>query len=668
MPSKIAFWLCTALILSCFCAQAQEKAQTRVNGIHLRYKYYGDSVVLRWGYALPRDWFVNKDKSVAIWRRNVTANGTYEKIAEIRPLDSTTIELQASKMKNPEMMLVVLENLHRNWGNTYFTDYSSIIEKSDNLNNRWSLIHLAADLDSGAARAAGLRFADKNIAANTTYAYKIVAENMADYSVVFPVRRPWNPVIYDVAEEESRIEIRWDKKLHDYHFTAYWIESSGDGITFQRLNQQPYVQMVDENITQSQPVYSYSTKVENYKPVYIRLIGIDAFGDVSQPSEMVRCMGKDKTPPAPGILFADSVATHLSKKLFWTIPSGSDVASCHIERSFKDQVIRIENCCINQQNTYTDKPDAEGIYKYRLVTADTAGNESFSAPVYTKVFDLIPPSKPGGLRAVQDTSGNIILSWDLHPEKDVVGYNIYASDKANRNFVKLNAETSRQRYFVDSIDLYLLTKERYYYIVAVDNDYLRSVPSDTIFVKRPDIIPPSPAIIADYFVRPEGIRLTIFPSSSKDVLKHELWRKSGKEDWKLLETFRTIPSSYTDKSIKAGIDYFYKIYAIDSSGLRSHNVKDIKLTAFPPMGNKPELSYEKGDSGIHIFISYPGQDSVDFLLYKSENKSRTILYKVLKNNQLKENVKSGIQYVYRVRPRNKAGILGPFSDKLTIQM
>ncbi|MBK9690064.1 MAG: hypothetical protein IPO65_20980 [Saprospiraceae bacterium] len=56
--------------------------------------------------------------------------------------------------------MVVLENIYRNWGNSTFSDYGTILEKTDNFNNRWSLVHLVADQFALAAEAAGLRFTE----------------------------------------------------------------------------------------------------------------------------------------------------------------------------------------------------------------------------------------------------------------------------------------------------------------------------------------------------------------------------------------------------------------------------------------------------------------------------------------------------------------------------
>ena len=61
-------------------------------------------------------------------------------------------------------------------------------------------------------------------------------------------------------------------------------------------------------------------------------------------------------------------------------------------------------------------------------------------------------------------------------------------------------------------------KKILFHQVAIDDDFMRSPTSDTIAISRPDRIPPSPALIGDYKVLKEGIRLTILPSSSRDVV------------------------------------------------------------------------------------------------------------------------------------------------------
>ena len=52
------------------------------------------------------------------------------------------LKIQAASGKKNEILVVILENLYRNWQNSTFSDYGSVLEKTDNFNNRWSLVHL----------------------------------------------------------------------------------------------------------------------------------------------------------------------------------------------------------------------------------------------------------------------------------------------------------------------------------------------------------------------------------------------------------------------------------------------------------------------------------------------------------------------------------------------
>ncbi|MBP9847474.1 MAG: hypothetical protein KBD43_15565, partial [Saprospiraceae bacterium] len=114
-----------------------------LNGkVKINCKYYGDSIAVRWGYDNPQLWYYHITHSVELYRRDVTNNGNYEKIGEFIPWDSTKMEQTASIMADPSMMVVALENIHRHWNNTLFDGYNSVLERSDNFYNRWTLVHL----------------------------------------------------------------------------------------------------------------------------------------------------------------------------------------------------------------------------------------------------------------------------------------------------------------------------------------------------------------------------------------------------------------------------------------------------------------------------------------------------------------------------------------------
>lgn len=660
----LAFSLCVSTIYS----YGQTDKQADANPIQLQGKHYVDSVVLRWGFTDAKLWYKMLKQPVTIYRRNITSNGKYEKIAEVQPWDSTRIEQTAAANPRHEILVVVLENLYRHWENSTFSDYGTILEKTDNFNNRWSLVHLVADQNALAAQAAGLRFTDRSVQPKTNYAYKIVADGFVAYKVVTSKQASFKPVIYSVEEKEASVILSWDQKLHDYHYTSYWVESSEDGKNYKRLTDVPFVQMMDQQLSNLKKYYAFPAPAINYKKMYYRIIGNDAFGDESTPSDPVIAMGRDRTPPPAPSLYADTLMDHLSKNLYWTVEPQSDHAVFHLERSFGDNTETILNWAKANENHKTDKPQLAGIYKYRLIAADTAGNYAYSTPLYTRVHDMVPPTKAPTPVAYADTSGVITLGWNEHPEKDVVGYNIYAADGKKRSFIKLNAQTHRSRIFVDSIGTSLMNEKRYYFIVAVDDDFMRSQPSDTIAISRPDRIPPSPALIGDYRVLPEGIRLTVLPSSSRDVVRHDLWRKTGTEEWQIIQQLTSIPHSILDQNVKPGISYAYKIHAVDDGGLISKAVDIAEITALGQKLEKPVLSYTADENNIVLKIEDTGPVGNKYMLYKAQGEAHQQLLEVLSETQFTDTSSKGNKTRYRVRIVAPDGRQGPFSEELIVQL
>ncbi len=659
----LAFGLTAVISTMCFAQQTEDA------GIRLQCKHYRDSITLRWGYTDAKLWYNHINKPVTIYRRNISTNGKYEKLAEIMPWDSTRIENTAASGKKNEILVVILENLYRNWQNSTFSDYGSVLEKTDNFNNRWSLVHLVSDQYALAAEAAGLRFTDNNIDPKANYAYKVVAGDVIAYKVVTHKKAVFKPVIYNVEEKESSIVLFWDQKLHNYHYTSYWIESSDDGKTFKKLNEVPFVQMMDQKLTEIKKYISFTTPCPNYQKKYFRIIGNDAFGDESLPSEPVIAMGRDKTPPPSPSLYADTLMEHLTKNLYWTVEPTSDHHVFHLERSFGDKTETLLNWAKGTEDHKTDKPTIAGIYKYRLIAADTAGNFSYSTPLYTRVFDMIPPSKPATPVAYADSSDVVTLGWNEHPEKDVVGYNIYAADGKKRSFIKLNAQTHRSHIYIDSIGTSLMNEKRYYFIVAIDDDFMRSPTSDTIAISRPDRIPPSPALIGDYKVLKEGIRLTILPSSSRDVVRHDLWRKNHDGEWHLLQQFTKIPPSFTDQTVKAGITYEYKIHAVDDGGLISKAVDIASITALSYKPQKPTLTYSANENTVLLKIENGSDNDLNkFMLYKAVGEGRQQLINVLSNLTYTDTAAKGSITRYRVQAISPEGKKGPFSDELIVQL
>jgi hypothetical protein len=198
---------------------------------------------------------------------------------------------------------------------------------------------------------------------------------------------------------------------------------------------------------------------------------------------------------------------------------------------------------------------------------------------------------------------------------------------------------------------------------------MTSEPSPVLEVNRPDVIPPSPALIGDYKVLPDGIRLTILPSSSRDVVRHEIYRREGTEDWELLTTLTDIPSSWVDQHVSPQTEYRYKVIAIDDNGLASHSVKDIVIESMAAPLTAPEIRYvlDGKQMTLEILAGHQGIDN-QFVVYRAAEGQKIARYQHIQSPTWTEELQETKTYTYRVRTQGPDGRMSPFSNAVTVQI
>ena len=646
--------------------------------IQLLTKQYGDSIVLRWGYDQPELWYATLNYGVKVSRKTISpTEGSYEELATVKVMPELELEALASKNSKNEMLFVVLQHTYRDWENSTLNDDGDFYGRSSNFINRWSLVHFAADRNRQAAEVAGMRYVDKNVTPGHIYSYKVEAlgkEYASDYSVVSSQIRNFVPVLENGKRKREEVVIEWDRNIHDYHYSGYFIERSSDGNNFQVLNDIPYVMGVDDNMNATFGKYAYIDSISNDQAYFYRFRGVDAFGDISIASNIIKVDQADVTPPpSPFILIEDDEITHLSKLIEWE-QSGdvADIATYHLVRSKAGKKVTIRNWATPDMRKKVDRVQEAGVYTYRLIAEDAAGNQSLSNEFYTKLHDALPPAIPTGLTGTADTTGIITLIWDEHPEPDVIGYYVYAADGTRRDMQRQTGEVYRARIYLDTVDLNTLNEKRYYSIVAIDKEYKTSAYSDTILVDRPDVIPPAPTHIADYEVSPAGIQLKFIPSSSRDVVEHRLYRKGGVDTmYKLVKSITDWESTYMDTDVESGETYTYKFVAIDEAGLESNVVKEPSLTAYNQ--NRSALELQALEEKGKIILTWTGEvDASSIFIFRSKNGGPFITYRTLSSSESKFTdfaAKKDAEYAYRIQAASKSGVRSPFSNltKITLK-
>ena len=387
--------------------------------VQLISKHYEEEIVLRWAPTDEVWWFHGITEGFEISRRDLSdPNSRYEVLEHnFKPWTEDEMVNWYAEHPEDEEIIVPLQTIHRDWENTSMGEggMEELLEKSTFFRQRHQMTILAADLHPIVADAAGLRFVDKSIDPKKAYSYRVRYNKLKDevaYSIVRNSSTLNKPLLFEVLEKDEAIQLKWEKEIHQRHFTSYHIERSLDGATFERLNEKPYVNALSQDFVERKH-FVYTDSVKNYKPYYYRIIGIDAFGDQSEPSDLVKVTGKDRTPPVVGQLTAIKAEDEKSVALNWNHADKEELGVALVYKN--DYYEQAKLVCKFEEDIEFECIDADptqGMNDYYLVMADTVGNvaQSERASVYFK--DKFAPKPPTGLKADVDTMGRIILTWD----------------------------------------------------------------------------------------------------------------------------------------------------------------------------------------------------------------------------------------------------------------
>lgn len=637
---------------------AQQVVKDTIVNSHEVYALYErtpNKVTLRWAPSTTKIWMQGIYNGYTIYKSEVkldtlTTNIDFnkmQKIAVVRPKDKQQWldEMKAmDKDKIPKVLAASYQCIYGEYESLKNAKgFSGWQDQANELQNRYSFSLYMADLNKQAAGYSGFLYEDTDIQPNKEYIYIVqpnlklrenegllISPGVAEVSTEITKYLP--PKLTAVQGEKS-VKLLWPRKnvSERKNYTAYYIERAEKGAPFKQLNELPYIHAVSRDSVFYHPMNIYTDSVANYKKYKYRIRGITPFGSLGEYSNEIEAMGVDKTPPTPPEYIETNYFADGKMLIKWEKEEEQDLKGYNVFKAndIKEKFYKINEKLIpaGTKRFVDEKVNPLLNHFYIIMSVDKENNYSKSNAEFAMIVDTIPPSKPTGLKGIIDTTGVLTLSWKKNKELDIKGYKVFFANENNHEYVLLNGEAIRDTIFKHKITLNTLTEEAWFKVRAVDKRYNYSELSEPVKIMRPDTIPPTSPIFKKYKVNQNDIYLKWANSSSKDVVRHELWRKNSKQDnWKMVSTFKNNEIEYTDKEIENNKRYVYKIVAVDDANLLSPVASMLSLDA--------KKVLKKGISSLQAVVT---KDKKVKLTWQSANtdNSKLIIYRSVDNQGFK---------------------------------
>lgn len=671
--------------------------------IAMRAHYDGSVVRLRWAPDAPGGWLNANRLGYVVERVDLGAIGdTSRREADafitltpqrLLPLSQQGWRDLHDQRPDDMYLMVAGEMIHtallpQNMGFT-----GDIREAADRLRERYGFAVLSADLSWPAAEGSALAYTDRNVQPGREYLYRVkVAGVNTTYPIgdgaitvstaaAQPIKRP---IVTTLNEQDSLMMIGWPREPHEAHFSAYDVERSSDGGTsWKRVNTRPFVSFTNPDLpsTRNNIVYTDTIDVPGRNYSY-RIIGLTPFGTRSEPSEPIKASYKDRTPP-PSPTNVRATEKNGAIEITWDYPAGvKDLKGFHVTRGTD---VASDDRSLNEKllppgtRSFVDRSPELLKHNYYLVIAvDTANNPGLSMSAMGSVTDTIPPARPVGLEGKVDTNGVVTLRWRLGKEPDLYGYHVFWQNQRDHVESRLTGTAVRDTVYVDTISMRTLTEKVYYKVMAVDMNKNGSKHSVLVELKRPDLRPPTRPVFKDYSVGDDGIRLRWAPSSSEDVVRHCLLRRTvGAAAW---DTILRIPVTesrfeHFDKDSGRPAYYEYAVVAFDDAGWSSFSQQQPKLRMNTrdklPKVEMLEAEVAKDKRSVQLSWDYAPREEVKFILYKKVGNGKWQEFELLPATARKHVdrlVKPGEQVAYYIQVVTTKGRDSDYSPTSRVQL
>lgn len=529
---------------------------------------------------------------------------------------------------------------------------SRIISQSQETEQRFSFSLFAADMSFEASLLAGWAWVDNDVKPNEKYLYSLTTAIPAtvskpDTAGVFIGAENYEPLppVQEINAQfgNQAVMLTWDYSRVAGYYTSYYVEKSEDGgKTFRRLSDVPVSNLNENEKKPSKRMYLTDTLRSNTISYQYRVRGIDPFGENGPPSKVIKGQGTNILPFVPGIqsAYVDDKGLLQMEWAFEEKANGM-IKGFRLNRADDaggPYTVWVDSIGANARSLHL-KRSVEGSGYFTLTALAKEGESRTSFPVLVQPVDSVAPAIPAGLKAIIDSNGVVTLTWNKNSEKDLMGYKVFRAMKKDEEPVPLVDSVWYGNKFRDKLSLKLLNKKVYYAVTALDNRFNQSELTAFVEVKKPDIIPPSAAVITKYLISGNQVTINWINSVDEDIAAHILYRKAkGDSNYTAVQHFASKSrNSYTDTIQQGSGQYSYYIAAQSEGGLTTPSEA---LTVSITTGAKGSLqltrlyAYPQPDQRrVEVVWDDQMQQVSTYQVYKSSGNGAMTLFKTLPAGQ-----------------------------------
>jgi len=411
--------------------------------------------------------------------------------------------------------------------------------------------------------------------------------------------------------------------------------------------------------------------LENGVPYWFRITGLNVLGFESAPSEVIKVIPKDGTPPPPPENFRARLHGE-GVMLRWDPVSVPDLEGYRVYRADDpdgpyEPIWPVgEEPVIPRISTIDDGVPEGAVFYYGVVAVDTSQNESrLSDRVQLFREDLTPPAQVQNLRAqavdTGDTPG-VHLTWDANGESDLRGYLVERTTRVSdgeegvevddRFFAENNVPLTEPGYIdpvpVDSPSRYA------YRLVAVDQAWNRSEPSEIVIARMPDKLPPSRPFMRHVRMAKGKVEVAWQANVDDDLAGYRVHRSVDDQNFTALFKEPVTGLEHFDEDGELQQVYHYRVTALDVTGNESEPSQSLSVKFRDDQApDAPAVTQvEVVDAGLRVTWGPVAQDVTGITLYRAQGQGGERVRSYLGADArefIDTEVEDGVQYRYLLR-------------------